>query len=471
MTLASAQFLVFLAAVYLVWRYVLRRAESRHYWLLFVSYIFYATWDIRFLGILLLTTVVQWMLGDRIHSAQTLAARKGWLAVSVAFALTCLGYFKYAGFFVAQLNELLAAVNVSPVGPIGQVLAPIGISFYTFQSLTYTIDIYRRHERPTRRLGDFALFVAFFGHVTAGPISRARLLVPQIERLDEPNAVLHAQALFLLVRGFIKKIAIADVLFEEFVGPAFATPGEWSSLFLVIVVFAYSFQIYMDISGYTDIARGSARCFGYDLAINFDRPYLSQSVSNFWQRWHMSMSSFFRDYLYFSLGGSRKGNVYINLMLTFVAIGFWHGAGWNFIVYGALHGGMVCWERWRRGRRAANGLVQSAAFLWVAKRVLLTFFFVSFCRVLFVAADLPGAFDFFRAMAGSAGEGGAAGLRGYTVLMVAIGLHFLPRNWEQEIASWFFGWRPALQALAWVGVVVVLIAVGGEPRQFVYFNF
>lgn len=471
MSLASAQFLLFLSIIYLLWRYVAPGGTSRNVLLLGASYLFYGTWDVRFLSVLLSITAIQWVLGALIFRAGTQAERRRWLAASVVVALGNLAYFKYTGFFVGELSNLLAALGLGELGPFGRVVAPIGISFYTFQSLTYTIDIYRGEERPTRSPLDFALFLAFFGHVTAGPISRARLLMPQIARRSGPVPSLDAQAVFLVCRGLIKKLAIGDVLAAEFVSPAFSQPTAWSSGFLAVAVIAYSFQIYMDVSGYTDLARGAGRCFGLDLAVNFDRPYLSRSVSNFWQRWHMSMSSFFRDYLYFGLGGSRRGNVYANLILTFVCIGLWHGAGWNFVLYGLLHGSMVCFERWRRTRRLRRPGMSSDSDSIAALSVMRTFAFVALSRILFVETDLAGAAEFVVALATSQEHGGAAGARGYLTLAIAIGLHFLPRGSERAIASRFFGLPPMVQAVGFVGLVMALIVLAPEQRPFVYFRF
>jgi D-alanyl-lipoteichoic acid acyltransferase DltB (MBOAT superfamily) len=465
------QFLGFLAIVYLLWRFVARGDAARKWVLLGASYVFYATWDLRFLLFLLSITVFQWLIGARIAGEPDLRRKKAWLAASLVLALGILTYCKYVGFFVDELSALLSAIGLGDLGPIGRTIVPIGISFYTFQSLTYTIDLYRGQARPTRSLRDFALFIAFFGHVTAGPISRARLLIPQLECGPAVAPSLDARAVFLIARGLVKKLAIADVLAAEFVSPAFSTPGEWSSAFLVTAVVAYSFQIYMDVSGYTDLARGAGRCFGYDLAINFDRPYLARTVSNFWQRWHISMSSFFRDYLYFGLGGSRRGNVYLNLMLTFVAIGLWHGAGWNFIVYGALHGSMVCFERWRRYRSPPVGSSvregQGAAIWGIAT----TFLFVATSRILFVETDLSGAAEFVRAVVTSAESAVAASTRGYLTLAVAIGLHAMPTRVQRRAAGWFFACSPVVQAAGLVVLTLALVALAVEPRAFVYFRF
>jgi D-alanyl-lipoteichoic acid acyltransferase DltB (MBOAT superfamily) len=472
MSLAGFQFITFTIAVYAVWRYLLSTDDSRRNFLLLASYYFYSTFDVRFAAVLALVTAVQWSIGGRIDAASSRAAKLRWLWLSVGAGLACLGYFKYAGFFLESFSGMLQGFGLSAYEPLLKIAAPIGISFYTFQSLTYTIDIYRGKEKPTPSLRDFALFIALFSHVTAGPIARARHLLPQISSPQFQSGRLDAEALFLVCRGLFKKIAIADVLASNFVTPAFATPGQWSSGFLVVAVIAYSFQIYMDLSGYTDIARGTARCFGYDLAINFNRPYLARTVSSFWQRWHISMSSFFREYLYWSIGGSKHGHVYANLMVTFVAIGLWHGAGWNFVVYGLLHGGVVCLERVRRLRRRSLGLADedpSAPGQLIG--LVYTFLFVAFARILFVASDLDGAVAYARALWSSAGEGGSAGAQGYVTLLIAIALHALPQRMEARARDLYFSQHVAIQGLLMAGFVFALIALAAESRAFVYFQF
>jgi D-alanyl-lipoteichoic acid acyltransferase DltB (MBOAT superfamily) len=468
MTLASVQFLAFLAVVWLLWRHAVPGPERRKDLLLAASYAFYASWDLRFLPLLVAMTLAQWWLGARIASAASPAARRGWLAASIAIVVAALGYFKYAAFFVEQLDLLLRAVGLGSLAPFATVAAPIGLSFFSFMCLTYTIDIFRGHARPTTSLRDYALYVAFFGHVTAGPISRAGQLLPQLQRRPNGERGLDSQAVFLIVRGFVKKIVFADVLGAEFVRPAFAAPADWSSGFLVVAVIAYSLQIYMDVSGYTDIARGTARSFGYDLMLNFDRPYLARSVSEFWQRWHISVSSFFRDYVYFGLGGSRRGNVYVNLMITFVAIGLWHGAGWNFVLYGALHGSMVSLERWGRLRRTT-----APAGPWhnPAVAVLRTFLLVAFSRILFVETDLGRAADYVHSIFTGAGSGSSADLRACFVLVLAAALHCVPRGWEEGVANRFFASPAWRQGALYVLLFCALVAWTTDPQPFVYFRF
>ena len=309
MNLAGLEFLTFTILVYLLWRFAMPSNNARKNLLLVASYAFYCTWDARFLGVLLGITFFQWLVGRRIYNAVTPGTKRAWVIISVLLGLGCLAYFKYAGFFLEGLVKLLTHLGLTGAEPLARIAAPIGISFYTFQSLTYTIDIYRGRAQPTRSLRDFALFISFFPHVTSGPIARAGILIPQLEKDSGRVKEIDSQAIFLILRGLIKKIAFADVLAAQFVTPAFSHPGVWSSWFLVVTIVAYSFQVYMDLSGYTDIARGIARCFGYDLMINFNRPYLARTVSNFWQRWHISMSGFFREYLYWPMGEIGRAHV------------------------------------------------------------------------------------------------------------------------------------------------------------------
>jgi alginate O-acetyltransferase complex protein AlgI len=472
MNLAGLQFLAFMFVVYVVWRHALAGAESRRNFLLLASYYFYGTFDLRFAAVLALVTGVQWYIGARIDAATTRESRLRWLWLSVGAGLACLGYFKYSGFFVSSLAGLLQNAGLAGYEPLLAVVAPIGISFYTFQSLTYTIDIYRGREKPTASLRDFALFIALFSHVTAGPIARARHLLPQISAPPHRDGRLDAEAVYLIARGLFKKVAIADVLAANFVTPAFGDASQWSSGFLAVAVVAYSFQIYMDLSGYTDIARGTARCFGYDLAINFNRPYHARTVSSFWQRWHISMSSFFREYLYWSIGGSKHGHVYANLLVTFVAIGLWHGAGWNFVVYGLLHGAVVCLERVRRLRRRERGLPDESDALGAQLFGLAyTFLFVAFARILFVAPDLGSAAGYLDSLWAGTGTGGAAGAQGYATLLLAIALHWLPHEAQTRARDWFFARPVVLQGAALAAYVLVLVALAAEARPFVYFQF
>ncbi|HEY0214462.1 MAG TPA: MBOAT family O-acyltransferase [Paenirhodobacter sp.] len=331
-------------------------SQTRATILLLASWLFYGLWDWRFLGLLILSTVIVWGLAFRIEQAQAPRARKGWLFVSLAFSLGLLVLFKYLGFFVSSFAVLMQTLGL-PFGDdwVLRIILPLGISFYTFQTVGYMIDVYRRNLPAERNFIDFALFAAFFPTLVAGPIQRAADLLPQIRT---PRPVVWddiGRGAVLCLLGLIKKIVIADALAPQ-VAAVYGAPDP-SAVGGADVIFAtwlYAIQIYCDFSGYTDIARGVARMLGFNLKYNFLQPYFATSPQEFWRRWHISLSTWLRDYLYISLGGSRGGAAKTdrNLMLTMLLGGLWHGAAWNFVLWGAYQGAVQVVQRWtgRKGR-------------------------------------------------------------------------------------------------------------------------
>jgi D-alanyl-lipoteichoic acid acyltransferase DltB (MBOAT superfamily) len=279
------------------------------------------------------------------------ARRKWWLVLSLISNLSVLGFFKYFNFFVDSVHAGLTLLGMPTSLPVLQVVLPVGISFYTFQSLSYTIDVYRGRLRACRSLLDFALFVAFFPQLVAGPIERAEALVPRVLSARVFNLVVARDALVLMAWGFFKKLVIADRL-AIYVNDVYGDPQNHNGLQLTIATVFFAYQIYCDFSGYSDIAIGTARVLGFKLMENFDRPYASRSVSEFWRRWHISLSNWFRDYLYVPLGGNRRGRVreYANLVVVFLLCGLWHGASWPFVLWGAWHGAFLVIERAGFGR-------------------------------------------------------------------------------------------------------------------------
>jgi len=471
MSFVSLHFLLFVAALFALVRLCPGR-EVRNNLLLAASYYFYMCWDWRFAVLILFNTLVNYEAARRVAASDDPGRRRLVLGVAVAAGLGCLAYFKYANFFIENLAALLGGLGLEANLPLLELILPIGISFFTFQSLSYTLDVYRRQQAPCDTLRDFALFVAFFPTVLSGPITRAHQLLPQMGRDTDDNPERVESGLVLVVRGFVKKVAFADVLGVHLVNPAFADPGAYAWWFLVLAVYGYSFQIYMDLSGYTDIARGVSRLLGFELPISFNRPYLADSVSNFWQRWHMTMSGFFRDYLFFSLGGSKSGNVYFNLLVTFLAIGMWHSAGWNFIVYGFIHGTVVALERWARTRRERLGLPPLPLHGWTwLLRVFVVFQVVAFSRVLFRAPDLAGAVDYLEAIAAGAGQAAPLGIVSVIVLTLAVLLHYIP---ARRTDGWLEACRcrPALQQAAGIVLVIYgLTALSPGEAPFLYFKF
>ena len=471
MSLLSLHYFVFLAAVVLL-ACRTRRVSVRNTCLLFASYYFYASWDWRFASLLLVNTIVHFIAARHIAAAHSDQRRAVLLALALGVSFLILGYFKYAGFFVDSLWTLLNASGINVEKPILQLTLPIGISFYTFQCVSYTLDVWRKDQRPCESFRDFALFVAFFPTVLSGPITRARLLLPQLEQPSQLPAAQVENGLLLIVRGAIKKILFADVLALHLVNPAFANPSEFAWWFLVLAVYGFTFQLYMDLSAYTDIARGSAKLLGFELPENFNRPYLASSVSNFWQRWHITMSSFFRDYLYFGMGGSKRGNVYFNLMVTFLAIGMWHGAGWNFAVYGLIHGSFVGLERVLRNRRKQRGATEtSSPYGTHVVGMLLAFHVVAFSRILFRAPDLPSAWNYLQHIVAGGGGSGSLSITAATVLVAATLLHLVPKQRVEralESAALLPVW---LQAIGLAAVSYVLIAFSSGEAGFIYFEF
>lgn len=333
MVFASDEFLLFLPLVFIV-HWFLRSARGQNLCLLVASYIFYGWWDWRFLGLLLISSVGDYLIGRRLLAAPE-PRRKAWLQVSLALNLGILGFFKYCNFFIDSAARLLAGLHLHPHLPTLAIVLPVGISFYTFQTLSYTIDLYYRRCEPAQDLLEFCTFVAFFPQLVAGPIERARHLLGQFRRartFDYPHA---AEGFRLILWGFFKKLVVADNC-AVVVDQVFADPTlRGGPLVLGVVLFA--FQIYADFSGYSDLAIGAARLFSIELCPNFRSPYLARDLHEFWQRWHISLSTWFRDYVYIPLGGNRQRQSR-NLVLTFLLSGLWHGASWTFVAWGLLHG-------------------------------------------------------------------------------------------------------------------------------------
>lgn len=314
--------------------------------LLAASYYFYMSWNAKYAILLVVSTLIDWGVSLLLERTDKRAARRGLLLASVASNLGLLFAFKYYGFAVNSLQRVATFLGTSIEIPLLHVLLPVGISFYTFQSLSYTIDVYRRQRSAERHLGLFALYVSFFPQLVAGPIERSTTLLPQFR---VPHVFRHERfvsGMKLILWGLFKKVVISDQI-AVFVDRAYAAPWDQSGFVLLIGTFFFAFQIYCDFSGYSDIAIGSARLMGYELMINFRRPYFAQSLTDFWRRWHVSLSTWFRDYLYFPLGGNRAGFLRscMNIMIVFIVSGFWHGAQWTFVIWGLIHGVIMVAER------------------------------------------------------------------------------------------------------------------------------
>jgi alginate O-acetyltransferase complex protein AlgI len=445
----------------------------RQCWLLAASYVFYGAFDPRFALLLAFTTVVDYQVARRLDDGRERSegGRRRLLATSVGVNLAVLGFFKYAGFFVDQGGALLEHLGMARATFGLHILLPYGISFYTFQSIGYTVDVYRRSLPACRRPVDFATFVAFFPQLVAGPISRAPRLLPQIEAdRRRPGAGRVASGLGLILLGLVRKVVLADPL-APVVARAFGGVPDPSRATVVVGVLAFAVQIYGDFAGYSDMARGSARLLGIELVHNFDQPYLSASITEFWGRWHISLSTWLRDYLYVPLGGNRGGRrrTYRNLMLTMVLGGLWHGAAWTFVAWGALHGLYLCVERALgvAGRRSAPWPAW-----WQAPRVVLTFVLVSLAWVPFRAADGGQALGVLQGLGRPAGASLPGGQVALVVLLAAatLALDLAQRCVPQPAA--LVRRHPTLAgSLAGTAVVAVIVFSGGAPVPFIYFQF
>jgi alginate O-acetyltransferase complex protein AlgI len=357
MVFNSWEFIAFFTTVCLIY-WSIRNRSWQNLFLLIVSYLFYAAWDWRFLSLILISTGVDYISGIQIERHRDRFKKRLFLSLSITTNLGLLGFFKYFNFFVENLELFLNTIGLGLMTNRLNVILPVGISFYTFQTMSYTIDIYRGKLKPTRNLIDFALFVAFFPQLVAGPIERAKRLLPQIYRPRVVDNERLRSGLWLLFWGLYKKVVIADNM-ASIVESVFDGSATGTFLQAYLGVFAFAIQIFCDFSGYSDVARGCARILGFELMRNFDLPYVAKNPQDFWRRWHISLSTWLRDYLYISLGGNRKGpcRTYVNLFLTMLLGGLWHGAAWNFIWWGCYHGLLLIVHRlYVRGRDIAGSI-------------------------------------------------------------------------------------------------------------------
>ena len=470
MTFNSVAYAIFLPVVVAVcWRL---RHRAQNVFLVAASYVFYGYWDPRFLLLLWFTTGADFVIAQRIEGEDDDKRRKRWLLLALTVQLGILGYFKYAGFFVDSTRVLLSRVGIEPHVPILRVLLPIGVSFYTFQSISYTFDVYRRRMRATRNLVDYALFVAFFPVLVAGPIERARHLLPQVARpRTKPSIEKVRSGVGLILLGLFKKVVLADAM-----GPvadaAFGTHHPAATT-VVFGAYAFAIQIYADFSGYSDIARGSARLLGFELIRNFEQPYLSRNITEFWRRWHISLSTWLRDYLYVPLGGNRRGKLttYRNLFLTMVLGGLWHGAGLPFVMWGAAHGALLAVHRWRTGETTSSvsdGPIRTGD----VGRIFVTFQLTTLAWIVFRSSGFSQVAMMF---------GGLVHLHGASLSaddVALVGLAFgvmVVMDLLQRLRPTFEAWtrtpRPVRAAAYAVLVLGLIVWSGGSARPFIYFHF
>jgi len=474
----SIEFAVFLPIVFILyWLLPRKDVKYQNVLVLIASYYFYGCWDWRFLGLLCFSTLLDFYSGLRIHNAESDGARKRWLVASVTINLGFLAYFKYFGFFVESFAELLSLNGLQAYSSTLNIILPIGISFYTFHGLSYVFDIYNRKITPTTNFIDYALFVSFFPLLVAGPIERATHLLPQIER---PRTFEYSKAvdgLRQMLWGFFKKVVIADGC-AAYATPIFSDPGSHSGSTLVLGAVFFAFQIYGDFSGYSDIALGTARLFGFELLKNFNFPYFSRDIAEFWRRWHISLSSWFKDYLYYPLGGSRFGKLQTirNTMIIFTVSGFWHGANWTFIAWGVYHGllflPLLILDKNRKnvGPVAAGRMLPSIKELF---QMALTFTLVTIGWILFRAENITKAWEYLQGIA-SKSLFSVPLHSGYHTLMLFIALMFTIEWLERASNHPFETVRfkyPLIRWAMYLFLLILCLANYKQDQEFIYFQF
>jgi alginate O-acetyltransferase complex protein AlgI len=396
MLFCSQAYLLFFAVVFIIY-WSIPWQEMRVWLLLAASFFFYCSWNTWLAGVIAVSTFLDYVLARIMDGAGASCRKRLCLLASLTMNLGLLVYFKYTNFFLQSLQAALHGVGASASLPVLQVILPIGISFYTFEAINYTVDVYRGRVRAERQLGHFMLFITFFPHLVAGPIVRARDFLPQIKRAKRKSWLRCHLGVQLFLLGLVKKLVIADRM-ALFADPVFKDPQAYGTGTLWLAVLAYALQIYCDFSGYSDMALGSAHLLGYKLTINFRLPYLARNIAEFWHRWHISLSTWLRDYLFIPLGGSRGTALRTcrNLLITMTLGGLWHGANWTFLWWGVVHGLLLIGHRafrsWCISRPRLDGALQSPP--GTALRTGLTFLCVALCWVLFRAESLAAAGSF-----------------------------------------------------------------------------
>ena len=466
---SSGAFLFFFLFFLVIYRALIPHERLRIFWsIIFSVFFYYKSSGIYFL-LLVFSVVIDFILAKWIQEAATPRAKKGLLVLSLVTNLGMLAYFKYTNYFLELWNSAVGGQFV----PM-DIFLPVGISFFTFQSLSYTIDVYRGQLKALDDIWDYAFFVTFFPQMVAGPIVRAYDFLPQIRRPLMVTREDFGRGVFLFATGLFKKAVISDYISSNFVDRVFDSPAQYSGLENLVSVYGYSMQIYCDFSGYSDMAIGIGLLLGYHFPINFNSPYQSLSVTEFWRRWHISLSTWLRDYLYVPLGGNRKGKgrTYINLMLTMLLGGLWHGAATRFIIWGGLHGGALAAERWWKTINP-----RSPGLLRRVLGGLITFHFVCFCWIFFRAQDVATVQLMLEQIAYNFHwEIWPEFLSGYSMVIFWMGLgyllHLLPTSLEAH-AQRGVTWLPLpLKAVLITAVVALVMQVkSADVQPFIYFQF
>ena len=472
MNFNSLAFISFFCIVYVAYLLVRRSNRSQNLLLLAASHFFYASWDWRFSSLLIVSTLIDYTIGRSLDKTQDQSTRKWLVIASVVVNLSILGFFKYFGFFADSFVSFVGIFGLEPGFTTLNIILPIGISFYTFQTLGYTLDVYKGEVKAEKNFFDYALYVSFFPQLIAGPIERAGNLIPRIKSARSVTVDDLNSGTFLILWGFFKKVVVADQLalaVDQIFAPS-ASPG---SISIALAAIMFSFQIYCDFSGYTDIARGVAKLLGFDLMLNFRLPYFSKNPSDFWRRWHISLSSWIRDYIYIPLGGNRgsKKRGWANLMIAMALAGLWHGAAWTFVIWGIYHGLLLTGYSVIQSRRSGTiSEFMNRRIGWTIQ-VVIMFALVTFGWMIFRAesmtqlgswvgtlvqfnTDLPDAFTLKRSI--------------FILPVVAMQLFQLKTNNLSGVLTLSWIRQTAIYASIILGIVIFGVMDGDA---FIYFQF
>lgn len=480
MLFVELRFFWFFLAVFAVYWW-LRENRARKIWLLVCSYFFYACWDWRFLFLIMASSALDYFVGSMLARTDAPRKRRRWLILSLTANLGTIALFKYYNFFVTSAAAFLAWLGLPANIHTLDIVIPVGVSFYTFHSMSYTIDVYRRKLEPVRSPVDLACFIGFFPQMVAGPIVRASLFLPQLRSLRRFAEVDVRGALVLFLTGFIKKACVADTV-APFVDRYFEAPWNFTMGSAWVAVLFYAIQIYCDFSGYTDMAIATARLLGYELPVNFRFPYFAANIADFWHRWHISLSSWLRDYLYIPLGGNRGPAwfVYRNIMITMLLGGLWHGGAWTFVIWGGLHGiALVVHREWSKRRDVLPHVRDMQKHVppigprtfgeWLAW--LLTLYWVCAAWIFFRAVDLPHAVPALQSFLFLPSKGTQD--LGVWMLSIVVALGFI--HWLNSRGVFSTWWRRPSAPVFALGYgcafAIVLLFIPPHYAPFIYFQF
>jgi D-alanyl-lipoteichoic acid acyltransferase DltB (MBOAT superfamily) len=460
---------IFFLIVYFVAWSLERENARRKFFLVLASWVFYGWWDWRFVGLLIFSATFNWWIARTISRSSSRQKRLWLIALDVLVNLGVLGFFKYYDFFTDQLSQALVFLHWERDLPLLQMILPVGISFFTFQAISYVVDVHRGKVPPARSLLDVMLMMSFFPHLVAGPIVRARDLLPQFAQTPKVNRGMVTHALLLIVWGLFKKTVIASELADGLVDKVFFDPASHGAVDLLAGVYGYAVQIYCDFSAYTDMAIGLAALLGYRFPRNFDQPYRATSLQEFWRRWHISLSSWLRDYLYIPLGGS-KGGLFAtcrNIFITFVLGGLWHGASWTFVAWGALHGIGLSIERiWQSAKPASWGRIPAIIGL------IVTFHVVCLSWILFRSETFDLALAYLRGFGDWSTP--ATELTPFLGILIVLGLgmHFLPPRAIESSTGLFKGLPSPVLGVGVAAAILIVDAMRPEGiAPFIYYQF